>query len=187
MLGVATYDEDDPADDYLREYAEEIGVAETYAKTRVGVFLGEPRRDGQGPVLRRRRAGPHGLPALRALHGRLPARRQEHAGQELPVVRRARGRRRIMPERTVTDIQPLGQGGGYAVTSERSGAWVRKRAPDADGARRRRRRGRAGHEPAAGRVQAQRLAPEALDRLGELVRTNSEAILAVTLPEGAPD
>ena len=29
MLGVATYDEDDPADDYLREYAEEIGVSAT--------------------------------------------------------------------------------------------------------------------------------------------------------------
>ena len=42
MLGVATYDEDDPADDYLREYAEVTGVGETYAKTRVGVFLGEP-------------------------------------------------------------------------------------------------------------------------------------------------
>ena len=42
MLGVTTYDEDDPADDYLREYAEVTGVAETYAKTRVGVFLGEP-------------------------------------------------------------------------------------------------------------------------------------------------
>ena len=25
MLGVATYDEDDPADDYLREYAQELG------------------------------------------------------------------------------------------------------------------------------------------------------------------
>ena len=79
MLGVATYDEDDRADDYLREYAEEIGVGGTYAKTRVGVFLGEPGKTVAGPVLRRRGARPHGLPALRALHGRLPARRQEHA------------------------------------------------------------------------------------------------------------
>ena len=47
-----------------------------------------------GPVLRRRRPRPHGLPALRALHDRLPARRQEHAGEELPVARRARRRAR---------------------------------------------------------------------------------------------
>ena len=87
MLGVATYDEDDRADDYLREYAEEIGVGGTYAKTRVGVFLGEPGKTVAGPLLRRRGARPHGLPALRALHGRLPARRQEHAREELPVLR----------------------------------------------------------------------------------------------------
>ena len=115
MLGVVTYDEDDPADDYLREYAEEIGVAETYAKTRVGVFLGEPGETVARPVLRRRRAGPHGLPALRALHGRLPARREEHAGEELPVVRGAARASQVMPERTVTDIKPLRHGGGYAV------------------------------------------------------------------------
>ena len=49
MLGVATYDEDDRADDYLREYAEEIGVEGTYAKTRVGVFLGEPGKTVEDP------------------------------------------------------------------------------------------------------------------------------------------
>jgi len=42
MLGVVPYDEDDPADDHLRAYAHEIGVPDTYAKTRVGVYLGEP-------------------------------------------------------------------------------------------------------------------------------------------------
>ena len=57
MLGVVAYDEDDPADDYLREYAEEIGVAGTYAKTRVGVYFGEagttvpdPYFGGAGPA-----------------------------------------------------------------------------------------------------------------------------------------
>ena len=44
---------------------------------------------GRGPVLRRRRAGPHRLHRVRQLHGRLPGRRQEHAGQELPRPRRA--------------------------------------------------------------------------------------------------
>ena len=38
MLGVVPYDRDDPADDHLRAYAAEIGVPDTYAKTRVGVF-----------------------------------------------------------------------------------------------------------------------------------------------------
>ena len=46
---------------------------------------GEPREDRPRPLLRRRGPGPHRLPAVRPLHGRLPARRQEHAGQELPL------------------------------------------------------------------------------------------------------
>ena len=57
MLGVVTYDEDTDADHLLREYAESIGRGETYAKTRVGVFLGESGRtvpdpffDGEGPA-----------------------------------------------------------------------------------------------------------------------------------------
>ena len=94
MLGVATYDEDDPADDLLREYAEEIGVGGTYAKTRVGVFLGERGKTVADPFFGGEGPGSHRLHPLRALHGRLPLRRQEHAGQELPVVRGARGRAR---------------------------------------------------------------------------------------------
>src|SRR6187200_1294166 len=41
MLGVTEVVADDPADELLREYGEEIGASETYAKTRVGVFFGE--------------------------------------------------------------------------------------------------------------------------------------------------
>ncbi len=47
------------------------------------------RRAGRGPVLRWRRTGPQRLPQLRRVHDRLPAQRQEHAGQELPPPRRA--------------------------------------------------------------------------------------------------
>jgi cholesterol oxidase len=90
-----------------------------------------------------------------------------------------------MPERTVTDIRPAGE--GYAVTSERSGAWVRKQ---------RRTLTARGVVVAAGALGTNRLLqacklngslPQLSDRLGELVRTNSEAILAVTLPADAPD
>src|SRR4051794_17194236 len=42
MLGVTEYDAEGPADLLLREYGESIGVGETFRRTRVGVFLGEP-------------------------------------------------------------------------------------------------------------------------------------------------
>ena len=47
---------------------------------------------GRGPVLRRRGPGPQHLPQLRRVHERLPAQRQEHAGEELPLPRRAERR-----------------------------------------------------------------------------------------------
>ncbi len=188
MLGVATYDEDDPADDLLREYAEEIGVGGTYAKTRVGVFLGEPGvtvKDpffgGEGPdrtgCLRCGRCMvgcPHGAKNTLVKNYLWFA---EKAGVE------------VMPERTVVDIRPLGHpdgSDGYAVTTERSGAWLRKGRTTYTAK---------GVVVAAGALGTNRLLqacrlngslPKLSPRLGELVRTNSEAILAVTLPHDAP-
>jgi cholesterol oxidase len=42
MLGVTQYEGMTPADELLREYGDEIGVGDTFAHTRVGVFFGEP-------------------------------------------------------------------------------------------------------------------------------------------------
>ncbi len=63
-------------------------------------LLRQPGQDRPRSLLRRRGARPHRLHALRPLHGRLPARRQEHPGQELPLAGRAprrRGRARTAP------------------------------------------------------------------------------------------
>ena len=56
MLGVVVHDNDDPADQLLREFGEELGVGDTYRKTPIGVFLGEPGKTvpdpyfgGEGP------------------------------------------------------------------------------------------------------------------------------------------
>jgi cholesterol oxidase len=189
MLGVVPYDEDDPVDDMLREYADEIGVGGTYAKTRVGVFLGEagktvadPYFGGDGPdrtgCMRCGRCMvgcPHGAKNTLVKNYLWFA---ERAGVD------------VMPERTVVDIKPLGAldgSDGYAVTTERSGAWVR---------RDRRTQTARGVVVAAGALGTNRLLaacrlngslPRISQRLGELVRTNSEAILAVTLPADAPE
>jgi cholesterol oxidase len=189
MLGVATYDEDDPADDYLREYAEEIGAAATHAKTRVGVFLGEagvtvkdPFFGGEGPdrtgCLRCGRCMvgcPHG--AKNTL-----VKNYLHFAEREGV--------KVMAERTVTDIAPLDAANGangYKITTERSGAWVRRGEQTITAK---------GVVVAAGALGTNRLLaacrlngslPHLSPRLGELVRTNSEAILAVTLPHGSPD
>jgi cholesterol oxidase len=96
----------------------------------------------------------------------------------------------VTPERTVIDIRPLGAADGsdgYEVESVRSGAWVRRE--------RRVQRAR-GVVVAAGPLGTNKLLarsrlngslPRISHRLGELVRTNSESILAVTVPEDYPD
>ena len=107
MLGVVPYDEDDHADDLLREYAEEIGVAGTYAKTRVGVFLGEsgktvpdPFFGGDGPD----RTGC--LRCGRCMVGCPHGAKNTLVKNYLWFAERAGAQ--VMPERTVVDIKPLG-------------------------------------------------------------------------------
>ena len=95
-----------------------------------------------------------------------------------------------MPERTVLDVRPLGAGDGsdgYEVTSERSGAWLRKD---------RRTQTARGVVFAAGplgtnlllqRCKQEGSLPNVSDRVGHLVRTNSEVILAVTAKDDTYD
>jgi cholesterol oxidase len=189
MLGVVEVTADDPADQLLREFGEQVGAAETYAKTRVGVYFGTPGKTVPDPFFGG--AGPDRTGCR--LCGRCmvgcPYNAKntlvknylwlaEHAGATIEA------------DRTVIDIRPLGAtdgSDGYAVTSVRTGAWF--------GKDRRVTRTR-GVVVAAGALGTNRLLarcklggslPRISNRLGELVRTNSEAILAVTLPSDAPD
>jgi cholesterol oxidase len=189
MLGVVTVDTDDPADVLLREYGDEIGADRTYAKTRVGVYFGTPGETVADPFFRG--AGPARTGCI--LCGRCMVGCPYNAKNTLPknyLWLAERAGARIEPERTVVDIAPLGApdgSDGYAVTSERTGAWLR---------RDRRVHTARGVVVAAGALGTNRLLaraklsgslPGLSDRLGQLVRTNSEAILAVTLPPGPPD
>ncbi|MGD0454216.1 MAG: GMC family oxidoreductase [Solirubrobacteraceae bacterium] len=189
MLGVVQNPHDDPADQLLRELGEELGVGDTYKKTPVGIYFGEPGKtvpdpffDGEGPE----RTGCR-------LCGRCMVGCQHGAKNTLVknylYLAERRGAQ-VMPERMVIDIRPLGSADGdegYEVETERSGAWFRKE--------RRVQRAR-GVVVAAGPLGTNRLLqrcrlqgglPRISARLGELVRTNSESILAVTVPEDYPE
>jgi cholesterol oxidase len=192
MLGVVENPYEDPADQLLRELGEELGVGDTYQRTPVGIFFGEeggagvtvpdPFFDGEGPdrtgcrLCGRCMVGcPHG--AKNTL-----VKNYLYLAEKLGA--------RVTPERTVIDIRPLGSADGsdgYEVESVRSGAWLRKD--------RRVQRAR-GVVVSAGPLGTNRLLqlcrlngslPRISARLGELVRTNSESILAVTVPEDYPE
>jgi cholesterol oxidase len=191
MLGVVAYDEDDPADDLLREFAREIGVEDTYAKTRVGVLLGGGAPGEHVPDPFFAGAGPDRTVCLRCgrcMVGCPIGAKNTLVKNYLYLAERAGAE--VFPERMVVEVKPLGApdgSEGYEVTTEHPGAWFR---------RRRRTFTARGVVFAAGPLGTNKLLascklhgslPRLSERLGKLVRTNSEAILAVTLPPGAPD
>jgi cholesterol oxidase len=189
MLGVSDYEGHGPADKLIKELGEELGVGDTFRNTRVGVYFGEPGKTVPDPFFGGE--GPERTGCLRV--GRCMVGCPHNAKNTLVKnylwFAEKRGAK-IVPERTVVDVRPLnGSDGadGYAVTSERSGAWLRKD---------RRTQTAGGVVFAAGPLgtnlllQRCKLAgslPKLSDRVGHLVRTNSEAILAVTAKDDSFD
>jgi len=101
-----------------------------------------------------------------------------------------KGGTEVVPERTVVDVRPLGAADGsdgYAVTTERTGAWIRKdrRVHSARGVVLS--GGALGTNKLLQRCRHNGSLPNVSQRLGELVRTNSEAILAVTAKDDKVD
>ncbi len=185
MLGVTENPHEDPADQLLRELGQELGVDDSYKRTPVGIYFGEhgqtvadPFFGGDGPD----RTGCNlcGRCMVGCVHG---AKNTLVKNYLWFAERRGAN---VMPERTVVDIRPLGAADGsdgYEVESIRSGAWFRK---DRQVLRAR------GVVLAAGPLGTNRLLqkcrlegslPGISQRVGELVRTNSESILTVTVPE----
>ncbi|GAA6526249.1 GMC family oxidoreductase [Intrasporangium sp. DVR] len=183
MLGVVENPCDGPVEQLMRETADDLGVAGTFRKTPVAVFFGEPGETvpdpyfgGQGPA----RTGC--TECGNCMVGCKVGAKNTLVKNYLALAER-RGVT-VEPLRTVTAIRPLDAarpGDGYAVTTEQSGAWTR--------------RGKATRTVTTSQVviaagawgtaellQAMRSShlPRLSSRLGELTRTNSEALGGVS-------
>jgi cholesterol oxidase len=189
MLGVTVHDDDDPADQLLRELGEHLGVGDSYRKTPVGVYLDNPGETVPDPYFGGE--GPDRTGCMRC--GRCMVGCPHGAKNTLVKNYLWLAERRgvdVQDLRTVTGVRPLGAADGsdgYAVTSERSGLLP---------GRGRRTMTARGVIFAAGPLGTNKLMqrcrlsgalPRISARLGELVRTNSEMILAVTVPEDYPE
>lgn len=189
MLGVVEYEGMTDADELLREYGVQIGVGDTYRQTQVGIYFGEPEVTHPDPYFGG--AGPERSGCERCGGCMLGCR----YGAKNTLVKNylwfaERLGVEVMPERQVSDVRPLGAADGsdgYAVTSMRSGAWLR---------RRKRTLTARGVILAAGPLGTNKLLancrhsgalPRVSERLGHAVRTNSESIQAVTAPDDERD
>lgn len=185
MLGVTKYPVDGVADAIMRDVASDLGVADTYRKPPVAVYFGEPGERAEDPYFDG--AGPARTGCT--FCGECMAGCRVGAKNTLPknyLWFAERAGTKVMPERLVTDIRPLGSKAdgseGWAVTSERPGI----------GPRRRRVQTARGVIVSTGALGTNKLLQRCRlngslaglsARLGEKVRTNSESVLAVTAPD----
>jgi cholesterol oxidase len=175
MLGVVENPTFTPSDEVMREVAEEMGVGHTFRSTPVGVFFGPPGVEvpdpyfgGAGPP--RRGCIECGECMTGCRHGAKNTLLQNY----LYLAERAGAV--VHPLTTVRRIRPLPDG-RYAVDTERTGAWVRRHrqtfvARDVVLAA-----GTMGTQRLLHRMRDEGHLPDLSPRLGELTRTNSEAIL----------
>jgi cholesterol oxidase len=179
MLGVALNPATTAADRVMHEVAEDMGVADTYHRTPVGVFFGAPGTRPGDEV-----ADPY-------FGGAGPSRRACTSCGECMTGCRHNAKNTLVknylylaeaagatvhPLTTVTAVRPL-DGGGYSVETRRTDRWSRQgRSLTAEQV-----------IFAAASLGTQRLLhsmrdrailPRISPRLGELSRTNSEAVLA---------
>lgn len=174
MLGVVENPTTTPSDEVMRAVAEEMGVGETFHPTPVGVFFGEPGKTVDDPYFGG--VGPRRTGCTECgdcmIGCRVGAKNRldtnylylaEQAGAE------------VRPLTTVTAVRPL-PGGGYAVETRRTGQRFGATSITTAGQ----------VVLAAGALGTQRLLHEMRDagmlprisaRLGQLTRTNSEALL----------
>ncbi|MDH3840388.1 MAG: cholesterol oxidase [Chromatiales bacterium] len=185
MLGVTEVPFESPSDGMLRDIAGHFGTTETFRRTPVGVFFGEPGVTVSDPYFDG--AGPDRTGCTRCGACMVGCRE----GSKNTLVKNylwfaeEKGAH-ILPDREVFDIRPAGAADGsdgYTVTTRRPGAWLNPREQEFHakgivlGA------GALGTNQLLAQCKLEGSLPRLSDRLGELVRTNSESILAVTLPD----
>ncbi|MGK4596457.1 GMC oxidoreductase [Amycolatopsis sp. w19] len=172
MLGVVENPLVTPADRVLREVAEDMGIADTYRPTPVGVHFGardvDPFFGGEGPL---RKPCTH---CGECMTGCRVGAKNTTVKNYLYLAEKAGAE--VHPLTTAVSVRPID--GGYAVDTVRTGRWAHKG----------KRAFTAGQVVfAAASLGTQRLLhslkdsgtlPELSPRLGLLARTNSEAVLA---------
>ncbi len=179
MLGVVENPVDTAADRVMLQVAEDLGVADTFHRTQVGILFGErPGQDvadpffgGAGPARTTCTSCGACMSGCRVGAKNTLPKNYLHLAESLGA--------RILPLTTVTAITPL-SGAGYRVD-------MRPAGPGAGGSKRQPvtadhvilAAGTLGTQRLLHRMKADGVLPQLSDRLGELTRTNSESILTV--------
>ncbi|MEU5723148.1 GMC family oxidoreductase [Micromonospora sp. NPDC047738] len=179
MLGATTYPVRTGADKAMRAVAERMGVGRSFHATPVGVHLGRPGERVPDPYFGG--AGPDrtgcrhcGECMTGCRHGAKNTLVKNYLwlAERLGV--------QVHPLTTVTAVRPA-TGGGYDVHAVRTGAWVRRRRQVIHADQVVFAAGALGTQRLLHEMRATGALPGLSPRLGELTRTNSEAILGASV------
>jgi cholesterol oxidase len=186
MLGVQIVPRGSVGQELLKDVGRHFGVEHTFRRTPCAVYFGtagervpDPYFGGEGPA----RTGCIYCGAC--IQGCRVGAKNTLLKNYLWFAER-RGVQ-IHPQRQVTDVRPLGPAdgsGGYCVTTRRPGAWFNAQQREFRARGVVFSAGALGTNALLAKCKLRGSLPGISDRLGDLVRTNSESILAVTLPRG---
>ncbi|MHB8186199.1 MAG: GMC oxidoreductase [Dermatophilaceae bacterium] len=186
MLGVVTNPCEGPVEQIMRQSADDLGVGDTFTKTPVGVFFGKPGERVADPYFGG--AGPDRTGCTECGNCMVGCR----VGAKNTLVKNYLALAEslgatIEPLRTVVAVEPIDDGrrdAGYRVTTEATGAWVRKgrhspasgRGPQVTASQVVFAAGAWGTQRLLHRMSYDGRLGDLSPRLGELTRTNSEAL-----------
>ena len=178
MLGVVTNPCEGPVEQIMRQSADDLGVGDTFRKTPVGVFFGKPGERVADPYFGG--AGPDRTGCTECGNCMVGCR----VGAKNTLVKNylALAERlgvTIQPLRTVVAVEPIDDGhreAGYRVTTEATGAWVRKGRHTVTASQVVFAAGAWGTQRLLQRMSYDGRLRDLSPRLGELTRTNSEAL-----------
>jgi cholesterol oxidase len=179
MLGVTTYPIVTGADRAMRAVAERMGVGHTFHATPVGVHIGRPGERVADPYFGG--AGPERTGCSHCgscMTGCRDGAKNTLVKNYLWLAERLGVQ--VHPLTTVTAVRPA-PGGGYEVRVERTGAWLRKRRQMIHADQVVFAAGALGTQRLLHEMRATGALPGLSPRLGELTRTNSEAILGASV------
>lgn len=178
MLGVTQVPFATSADRILADVADELGVGDTHHPTDVGVWFGSPGVTVEDPYFGG--AGPERTGCIRCGDCMVGCKHGAKNSLDANYLHLAEGAgAEVVPERLVVDLEPLDDG-GYRVTHERSTGLLRRDRRSFTAEQVVLSGGALGTQKLLFKLRDRGRLPALSPRLGELTRTNSEAITVAT-------
>ncbi|WP_116041346.1 GMC family oxidoreductase [Amycolatopsis palatopharyngis] len=185
MLGVITNPSVTPSDEVMRKVAADLGVTDSYHPTPIGVYFGKPGEQSADPYFGG--AGPARTGCTECGSCMTGCR----VGAKNTLVKNylylaERGGAKVIPLTTVTGLRPRGDG-SFEVDIRKTGTTSRRFTHTLTAGQVVLAAGTWGTQNLLHSMRDSGTLPRLSDRLGELTRTNSEAIIGAGRPEVDPE